>query len=124
MTLQLAMVGCGGMGFRHTRGFIELASKFDTFRLAAVCDLHEQAANHVATTIEDALGYRPKVYTDFAQMLDEHKSLDAVDITTDTRMHHTFSIAALQAGLHVMTEKPMAITLKACRAVRDFAEFR
>ena len=122
MTLELALVGCGGMGFRHTRGFIELASKFDTFRLAAVCDLHEQAANHVAATIEDALGYRPKVYTDFARMLDEHKSLDAVDITTDTRMHHTFSIAALQAGLHVMTEKPMAITLKACRAVRDFAE--
>ena len=90
MTFRIALVGCGGMGFRHTRGFIELASKFDTFRLAAVCDLHEQAANHVAATIEDALGYRPKVYTDFARMLDEHKSLDAVDITTDTRMHHTF----------------------------------
>jgi predicted dehydrogenase len=122
MTLQLALVGCGGMGFRHTRGFIELASRFDTFRLAAVCDVHEQAANHVATAVEDALGYRPKVYTDFARMLDEEKILDAVDITTDTRMHHTFALAALEAGLHVMTEKPMAITLKACRTVREVAE--
>ena len=109
------------MGLRHTRGFIELATRFDTFHLAAVCDLHEQAANHVATEIEDALGYRPKVYTDFNRMLDEERTLDAIDITTDTRMHHTFALAALQAGLHVMTEKPMAITMQACRAVRDVA---
>ena len=122
MTLQLALVGCGGMGLRHTRGFIEQASQFDTFRLAAVCDLHDQAANHVATEIEDALGYRPKVYTDFNQMLDEEQTLDAIDTTTDTRMHHTFALAALQAGRHVMTEKPMAITLQACRKVRDVAE--
>ena len=122
MTLQLALVGCGGMGLRHTRGFIETASHFDTFRLAAVCDLHEQAANHIASEIEKALGYRPKVFTDFKQMLDEEPTLDAVDITTDTRMHHTFALAALEAGLHVMTEKPIAITLKASRAVRDAAE--
>lgn len=109
------------MGLRHTRGFIELAGKFDTFRLAAVCDLHEQAANHVATEIEKALGTRPKIYTDFNRMLDEEPDLDAVDITTDTRMHHTFTLAALDAGLHVMTEKPMAITMQACRTVRDAA---
>jgi len=119
VTLQLALVGCGGMGLRHTQGFIEVSSRFDTFRLTAVCDLHESTANHVATEIERALGYRPNVYTDFNRMLDEEPSLDAVDIATDTRMHHTFAIAALEAGLHVMTEKPMAITMQACRAVRD-----
>ena len=46
------------MGLRHTKGFIELATQFDTFRMAAVCDLHEQAANHVASEIESALGHQ------------------------------------------------------------------
>ncbi len=121
MTLQLALVGCGGMGLRHIRGFIEMAKKFDTFRMAAVCDLHEEAANHIAGEIETALGYRPKVYTDFNRMLNEERPLDAVEITTDTRMHHTFGLAALRVGFHVMTEKPMAITLKTSRAMRDVA---
>lgn len=122
MTLELALVGCGGMGLRHTLGFIELAGKFDTFRLTAVCDRHQEAADHIASQVEAAVGKRPNVYTDFDRMLEQQRGLDAVDIVTDTRMHHAFALTAFDAGLHVMTEKPMGITLKACRRMREAAE--
>lgn len=121
MALQLALVGCGGMGLRHIRGYIELRQKFDSVRIVAVCDLHREAAEFVASEVEKATGERPRVHTDFDRMLDKARDLDAIDIVTDTRMHHVFALKALGAGLHVMTEKPMAITLAACQQMQKAA---
>ena len=77
MTLQLAIVGCGGMGLRHAHGYIELRKKFDSFKLVAVCDRYEEAANHVASVVEDATGERPIVYTDLDKMLDSESGLES-----------------------------------------------
>jgi predicted dehydrogenase len=115
------MVGCGGMGLRHAYGYIEARRLFESLDLAAVCDLHETAANKVADEVERATGRRPKVYTDFRRMLDQERGLDAVEVVTETRMHHAFSVQALQAGKHVMTEKPMGLTLLACRLMAEAA---
>ena len=122
MTVNFAMAGCGGMGLRHTMGYIEARRTFESLNLAAVCDLHEAAAERIADEVEKATGRRPKVYTDFARMLDHERSLDAVEVVTDTRMHHAFAIQALQAGKHVMTEKPMGLTIKASRMMADAAK--
>lgn len=121
MELKLGIVGCGGMGLRHAHGYIEHQRRFGTFHLAAVCDRHEAAANHVASVVESETGRRPDVYTDFGEMLSS-AGLDAVDIVTDTRMHHTFALAAFDGGVHVLTEKPMGLTMAACRLMRDAAE--
>jgi predicted dehydrogenase len=115
------MVGCGGMGLRHAHGYVEARRTFEGLQLAAVCDLHEQAALRVADEVERATGHRPRVYTDFDRMLAQEKAIDAVEVVTDTRMHHKFAISALQAGKHVMTEKPMGLTLKACHGMADAA---
>ena len=89
MALNIALVGCGGMGLRHLYGFIEHSKKFDTLNLVAVCDVNDQAARHVADVAEEQLGKRPAIHTDFDAML-ASESLDAIDIVTDTRMHHVF----------------------------------
>ncbi len=120
MSLKLGLVGAGGMGMRHAHGYIELRKRFDSLRMTAICDRHAPAAEHVAAEIEKSTGDRPKVYTDFARMLDEAK-LDALDIVTDTRMHHTFAVAAFEHGVHVLTEKPMGVTIKACQLMRQSA---
>jgi len=104
------------MGLRHALGYIELRAQYKSFDLVAICDRHEEAANHVADVVERATGDRPKIYLDYNEMF-ESESLDAIDITTDTRMHHTLAIAAFERGVHVLTEKPMGITLAACRAM-------
>ena len=81
---------------------------FDTFALAALCDRHRSSAEHVAHMAEAELGLRPRVYTDFRAMLEAERGLDAVNIVTDTRMHHVFALDAFAAGLHVAVEKPWA----------------
>ena len=121
MELKLGIVGCGGMGLRHAHGYIEHRRRFGTLHLAAVCDRHEAAANHVATVVESETGSRPEVFTDFDAMLNS-AGLDVVDVVTDTRMHHTFALSAFDSGVHVLTEKPMGLTMAACRMMRDAAE--
>ena len=122
VTLQLAMVGCGGMGLRHAHGYIELRKEFDSLRLTAVCDRYEEAASHVASVVGDATGDRPVVYTDLDEMLDREPGLDALDIVTDPSTHHVFALKAFDAGLNVMTEKPMGLTIRACQVMRSSAE--
>ncbi len=119
--LRLGQVGCGRMGLRHLYGQIELRRQgFDTFDLVALCDLHESAAGHVAGEAEEAFGTRPRTYTSFETML-ERERLDAIDIVTDTQTHHTYALEAFDAGTHVAIEKPMALTVRACRKVVDGA---
>jgi predicted dehydrogenase len=121
MPFKIALVGCGGMGRRHAHGYIELRKYFDTVEMAAVCDIHADVAATVADEISDATGSRPDIYTDFDEML-AHADLDGVAIVTSTPMHHIFAIKAMEAGLHVITEKPMGLTLKACRLMRDSSQ--
>ena len=118
MTFKIALVGCGGMGRRHAHGYIELRKYFDTVEMTAVCDVHEDVAATVADEINDETGVRPDIYTDFDEMLAQ-ADLDGVAIVTSTPMHHRLTIKAMEAGLHVITEKPMGLTLKACRQMRD-----
>ena len=120
--LSLAQVGCGGMGLRHVYGLVELNRQgFDTFDLVALCDLHESAASYVAAQAEKGLGKRPRIYTDYDTMLEHEQALDAINIVTDTRMHHAFAIKAFDAGKHVAVEKPMALTVRACQRMIEAA---
>ena len=121
VALRMALVGCGGMGLRHVHGMAETANTFGSLDLVAVCDLHHAAAAHVAREAKDLFGREPVVYTDFRELLDSEAGLDGVDITTDTRMHHEFAVGALDAGINVCVEKPMGLTIKACRLMAEAA---
>ena len=118
MAFKIALVGCGGMGRRHAHGYAELRKYFDTVIMSAVCDVHHDVASAVAGEIGAATGKTPEICTDFDDML-ANSDLDGVAIVTSTPMHHQFAIKAMEAGLHVITEKPMGLTLKACRQMRD-----
>ena len=120
--IQLAQAGCGGQGLRYVYGLAELQRcGLGTFELTALCDLHRSAAEHVARVAETELGRKPRIYTDFQAMLEAERSLDAVNIVTDTRMHHPFTLDAFDAGLHVAVEKPMGITVRACLKMMEAA---
>lgn len=121
MTFKIALVGCGGMGRRHAHGYIELRKYFDTVEMLAVCDVHHDVAATVASEVGEATGSTPDIYTDFDEML-ANTDLDGVAIVTSTPMHHRFAIKAMNAGLHVITEKPMGLTLKACRLMREASQ--
>lgn len=118
MTLNIALVGAGGMGMRHATGYIELRKYFDDVRMVAVCDPHIDSAEAVASVIAESTPESPAVFPSLADATDS-VAVDAVDIVTSTPAHHVLAIEAMQSGLHVMVEKPMGLTLTACRVMQS-----
>ena len=120
--VRLALVGCGGMGTRHLHGLKQLAdSPFDAVELSAVCDISAENAAMAAAEAEKLLGVRPKVCTNMEAMVQQVPDLEAVDVVTDPSVHHTVVCEALDLGLHVLVEKPLAITVRACQQILDAA---
>jgi predicted dehydrogenase len=120
--VKLAIVGCGGMGRRHLRGLAALAgSPHANVELVAVCDLNEENANFLADEAAELLGRRPAVYRDIARMAREVDGLRAASVTTDAGSHHVVAPACLDAGLHALCEKPLAVSMRGCNIVVDAA---
>ena len=122
MTLSLALIGCGGMGRRHIGGMAQLKSVGHMdFELTALCDLLPENLQLAADTANEKLGTTPQQYTDFDAMVAE-QDLDAVIITTTPETHTPIGKMALAAGLHVMVEKPIALTVSQGQALVDAAQ--
>ena len=120
--VRLAIVGCGGMGRRHLTGLAALyRSDFRNVDLLAVCDLNRQNAEDLADEAAQQLGARPAVFGDIGEMALAMPEIEAVDAPTDTGTHHRVATACLEAGFHVMCEKPLAITIRGCDLVIDTA---
>src|SRR3569833_2780277 len=108
--LHFAIVGCGRIAGRHAEHIQRLG------KLQAVCDVVQEKA--------DALGleYGCNAYYSFDDMLANEKALDVVSICTPNGLHAAHAIAALQAGIHVLCEKPMAISAYDCGEMIKAAE--
>jgi len=121
--VNLLMVGCGMMGARHARGLAELERVAPgTARLAAVCDMRREAADKVAAEVEELTGLRPRAFTDVEQALAAGLDIQGVDVVTDPRSHDGLVVALLEAGLHVICEKPLSLTAARGRRMVEAAE--
>ncbi|MBM4030272.1 MAG: Gfo/Idh/MocA family oxidoreductase [Planctomycetes bacterium] len=103
--LNVAGVGVGGMGGANINA---LASE----NIVALCDVH---LKHAAGT----LGRYPnaKTYGDYRKMLDAQKEIDAVVVGTPDHTHAVVSMAAIKAGKHVYTQKPLTHDVYESRAL-------
>lgn len=83
----------------------------------AICDVDHIYAGHIIA------GYpKAKKYTDWREMLEKEKSIDAVVIGTPDHNHATIAAAFMRAKKHVYLEKPMAKTIVECRKLADLAK--
>jgi len=98
--LRVGIVGCGMAAQRwHIPAF--LTEKNST--IVAVCDIDDRLASSVARK------YRiERHYSKFADMV-ECEQLDILDICVPQRQHATLSIQGLEAGCHILVEKPLAV---------------
>jgi predicted dehydrogenase len=121
--VRLALIGCGGMGRRHLAGLAELSrSPHMNCTLLAVCDPNRQNAEDLADEAHELLGERPAVFGNAEQMVREVESLEAADCPTDTGSHHEAAAQALELGLNILCEKPLALTIRGCRRIIQAAE--
>lgn len=111
-TLRVCLVGLGAMSRNHLAGSAALrASGFGNLEYSAVCDIRPDAADAAATLIEESTGHRPRVHTDLEAVLADDE-VEAVDVVTDIGAHRDVVIASLEAGKHVLCEKPIALTVR------------
>lgn len=99
---KVALVGCGRISANH----FDALSRIEGLRLSAVCDVVEERAK--------AAGEKWGVpwFTSYEQLL-ERGECDVVTLATPSGMHPNHGILAARAGKHVVSEKPMAISLSA-----------
>lgn len=120
--VPVCVVGCGGMGHRHIMAYKTLAeSGAANLEPVAVCDVRPENAAFAAREVERLFGSRPMVFSDLDRALARTDIL-AVDVVTDASGHHQVAVPALQAGKHALVEKPLGITVRACRAMIAAAE--
>lgn len=97
MSYCFAIIGCGRIAQRHARHIADRA------RLQAVCDIIPQKAETLAAP------YAANVYDSAEAMLATEKP-DVVSICTPNGLHAPHALLALEAGCHVLCEKPMCIS--------------
>ncbi len=109
------------MGRRHVQAYRALAEiGSESFQLLAVCDPRVDVAEETARIVEDLLGTRPAVFSDHARLI-ESGVVEALDVVTDPSVHHLVAVPALGAGLHVICEKPLGVTVRACLMILEAA---
>ena len=110
-TVRFGIVGIGGIAQTHARSI----SQIPEARLAAVCDIAQERAEAMARDTD------AKVFTDYREMIDSGE-LDAVVVATPHSAHPEISIYALEKGLHVLSEKPLAEQVNAARKLAEAAQ--
>lgn len=114
--LKVGVIGCGGIANgKH----LPALKKLDSVALVAFCDVVEERAQEASETY--GAKSENAVYADYRKILDD-KTIDVVHICTPNDSHAEITIAALEAGKHVMCEKPMAKTAEGARRMVEAAK--
>jgi predicted dehydrogenase len=111
MTLRTAVIGVGHLGRQHARVHAALAAEGRT-RLVSVCDLNEETARAIAA--ERATEWT----TDWHNLPGR---VDAVSLAVPTEAHAEIACPLLEAGVHVLVEKPVARDLDEADRMIDAA---
>ncbi len=110
--LKVAVIGTGGISASHLNGY----EKNPNVEIYALCDLKEERVKRAA----ERYGVT-RVYTDMHEML-KLSEIDAVSVCTWNSAHAECTIAALNAGKHVLCEKPMAMNAEEAQKMKEAAE--
>ena len=114
--LRIGIIGFGFMGRMHYANW----HKLENAKVVAICDTDPNIIENSKKACgnlegaDQAISFEDlNIYADYDKMLADNL-VDAVSITLPTYLHCSFGIKALQAGVHVLCEKPMALDLEQC----------
>ncbi|GMQ57922.1 Gfo/Idh/MocA family oxidoreductase [Vallitalea sediminicola] len=113
--LKAGIIGCGGIANGKHMPSIK---KVEQIEMVAFCDIIEDRAVEASKKFGNE---NAKYYTDYKKMLSDN-NLDVVYVCTPNREHSFIAIDALEAGCHVMCEKPMAKTVKEAEEMLEAAK--
>ncbi len=119
--IRLAILGTGEIAAAHLEGYKKLVDAgYDRFEIVALCDNSQARRDAFAAKVKELFGWEP-AHFEGAEDLAKSGAADAVDNCTPHAFHHTTAIPCLDAGMHVMVEKPCGITIKASNLIMEAA---
>jgi 1,5-anhydro-D-fructose reductase (1,5-anhydro-D-mannitol-forming) len=146
--IRIGIIGCGRILNAHLQAYKRLRELgVDNFRITALCDLHEDNARMYLRRGEGPAPRPPlinaasgdimsapqtylsdfqedqdvQLFTDYRDLIDSD-NVDAINDLTFVSLHHQIATAAFTAGKHLLTQKPLAITIRAGRQMVDLAQ--
>ncbi len=114
--LKIGLVGCGGIA--NQKHLPSLSHQSDLCELVAFCDIKIERAEKANKEYAD--GYA-KISADYMELLNDD-SIDVIHVLTPNVLHSKITVDALNAGKHVMCEKPMAHTYEDAKKMLDAAK--
>ena len=106
--LKMGVIGVGNMGRHHAR----VLSLLKDIELVGICD------SNLTRGIEIASQYRTHFYENYEELLPH---VDAVCIAVPTKLHHQVGSKCLQAGVHILIEKPIAASITEAESLVNLA---
>ncbi len=107
--IRMGIIGCGGMAEAHQQAFLGN----DQVRVTATVDTDSERAQAAAEMFSHA-----RAATDYSTVIDD---VDAAILVLPHHLHHPVGIDCLEAGCHVLLEKPMALSEPACTDLLETA---
>lgn len=111
--MNYALIGCGRIAPNHIR-----AARDNKLNIIALCDIDEGKM----LKFKENVGLNDAVcYTDYKKLIDENK-LDLLSIATDSGSHGKIAIYAIEKGVNVIIEKPMAMSIEEAEKIVELSE--
>jgi predicted dehydrogenase len=115
--VRVGVIGAGWPGERHADGYVAAPG----CRIVAIADANAERGAAFAQTYGQAQGGAPlTIYSDYHALL-ANQEIDAVSVALPNFLHHPATMAALEAGKHVLCEKPPALNHEQAREMAETA---
>ncbi len=109
--LKVGVIGAGFMGGTHARAYAKLSD----VQVVGVVSRSEERAHKLAAEVG------ARAFTDARQLIGDPE-INAISVAVPTPLHRQYAVAALEAGKHVLVEKPIALTLDDADAIIEAAD--
>ena len=107
-----ATFGCGGQAWSDVTSI----ASHKAVKIVAGCDVDEKRTKEFRKKFPDA-----RVYSDFRELLEKEKDLQSVNVSTPDHMHAPIAVTALNRGVHVYGQKPLAHDVYEVRRMTEIA---
>lgn len=115
--MKYALIGCGRIALNHVKAVVDNDLEF-----IAACDIDPKKVEDLWARSGYEKAEQVAVYTDHRQMLEDHPEIELVSIATESGKHAQIALDCIEKGVHVIIEKPMAMSLKDADAIIAAAE--
>lgn len=113
--IKAAIVGTGNIAPQHVKGLLEFPERV---KIVAMCDIYPEKAQ----AMKEKFGLDCQIFDDHQKMLQAMPDIQVVHVCTPPYVHAEIAIHAMDAGMNVLVEKPMATCLAECDAMMEAEE--